>query len=69
MNASRYAKIIFGVLLFIASLLLILWFFQFFVVGLSLSTINYFGVLVVLGVLLFGIFYLFSIATHLLGSD
>jgi hypothetical protein len=57
-----------GVTLFIISLFLIAYLFRFFVGSLIESGINRAGVIVIFMVLLFSIFYLFSIAMRIMGQ-
>ena len=66
MEKKKLAYVGFGVLLFALSLLLIGWLFFFFAAALNSAGINQLGVLAIFCALIFGIFYLFSIAMKMM---
>jgi len=68
MDKEKLAKLAFGMALFIASMILMGWLFMFLAGALNEENINPLGVISILGVLIFGTFYLFKIAVKIMGG-
>ncbi len=68
MVKEKLARLAFGMLLFVISLVLMGWLFMFLIGALNEEGINQLGVIIILGTLTFGIFYLVNIAVKIMGG-